>query len=503
MTSIGYRIARGAGWTVSMRLLERFLGLLSTLVLARLLVPEDFGVIAMATSVAAILEAITAFGFEWAIIQKRTEDPRHLNTAWSLNVLVGFANALAIVSLTTPAALFYSEPRVSPVMFALAFTAAVTGFRNIGMVRFEQELDFRYIVAMTLGRKAASVIVTVSAALYFRSYWALVAGLVAGAVIEVLLSYALHPFRPRFTLSNWRELFGFSKWLLLSNLLGFLAHRGFDLIIGSRAGAPALGTYSLAYELSNLPTTELVTPVMRAVYPGYAKLASQRSELAGGFRSVLSVLAVFAVPAGAGIACLAEPIVYVLLGEKWAAVAPLMVALAFFGMLRAIQANTGSVYLAIGEPRIVAALTGTYVLMSLPLFAVVLSTTGLVTASWVLVACSSFVGFVNFFLLTRRAIVTVSDLLSTLTRPVVAAGVMAVVLLASKEAFWSPGSWTISAVGLLGLVLLGAMTYFAALIALWTIASKPAGPETVVLRALRSVSRRRLEPEPNRRVIED
>src|SRR5262249_27643518 len=136
-------IASGAAWMVLFRLLDRSVGVVSTLVLARLLVPEDFGVVAMAMSIISLVELATAFSFEIALIQK--PDPRrvHFDTAWTLNIVVAFCGGVVTAALAAPAAQFYQEPRLTLVMLAIAAGWTVSGFENVGTVEFRRSMNFQ------------------------------------------------------------------------------------------------------------------------------------------------------------------------------------------------------------------------------------------------------------------------------------------------------------------------------------------------------------------------
>ena len=474
---IGRQIAKGAGWTVGIKLCQRALGLVSTLVLARLLVPADFGLLAMATSIYAVLDALTAFGFEAAIIQRQASSPDYLNSAWTLNAMIGASNALALLIAIPLAVGFYKEPRIASILWVVAACSVIGGFRNIGMVLYEQAMDFSRIFAIAVYKKLTTFAVTLSLALYLQNYWALVIGMLSGAIADLLLSYWLHPYRPRLSLSRARDLLHFSKWLLVNNVLFFLNHRGSDFIIGNRAGAAALGTFSVAYDVANLPTSELVHPVMRAVFPAYARLAAVRDDLTRGFLMVFRMVTAFSIPAAAGIACLAEPIVAVLLGPKWTAAVPLIQLLAFFGAVRALQANSGSIYLALGQPAVLTGLSALYAVVALSSFAIVLSQRDLVTATWALLGANVFTAAINFMLLLRKLDLSLRALLSALVRPFAASAVMAAVLVTAQGAFPVTAPFGYQVVALLGLITLGACTYALVLVAIWLMAGRPNGAE--------------------------
>ena len=126
----------------------------------------------------------------------------------------------------------------------------------------------------------------------------------------------MHPHRPRWCLSEAHVLYRFSRWLLLINFVGFLRNRSADLIIG-RASADLVGIFSIAYEVSNLPSTEMVAPINRVLFPGYVQLADDLDRLRSAFRATLGLIALVILPASAGLAAVADPLVRVMLGEKW------------------------------------------------------------------------------------------------------------------------------------------------------------------------------------------
>src|SRR5687767_1543898 len=140
MATIQSKMTTGIAWMVTARLADRGIGLISTLILARLLVPDDFGLVAMATAIGGILDLLGAFSFDLALIQKKDAGKNHYDTVWTFTVLFGLVCAIALVGLAIPAAIFYREPRLEAVMYALAVLYLVGGFSNVGVVDFRKEL---------------------------------------------------------------------------------------------------------------------------------------------------------------------------------------------------------------------------------------------------------------------------------------------------------------------------------------------------------------------------
>lgn len=485
MSDLKRRMAKGAAWMVLFRFVDRGIGLIATLILARLLVPGDFGLMAMAMTIIAALELLGAYSFETALIQNRNAERSHYDTAFTLNLALALVKALLMALLAQPAAAFYGEPRLEAVMLALAAASVLQGLENIGIVDFQKELQFDREFRLSLYRRLVGFAITMAAAWWLASYWALIIGIAATRLAGVALSFGMHPFRPRLSLERWRELFGYSKWLLLNNVLIFLNNRGADFVIGRMSGSHALGLYSVSYDLANLPTTELVYPIQRAVFPGYSQLAGDIDKLRVALLEVIGLMAILTMPIGLLIAALAEPMVLALLGAQWLEAAPLIQVLAFFGVIRALHGPAGSIYLALGRPRLVALLSVVQLTIALGLMTAWVPAQGAVGAAWSLLVGAASAMAVNYWLAFRHLSLAPTALLAVIWRPVLAGGLMAagVGALAME---WDTGRSSLGAwVELLGLSSLGIALYVPMLLAMWAGVGKPQGAEAVLIREIR------------------
>jgi lipopolysaccharide exporter len=483
MTDINRKMAKGASWLILFRMIDRGIGFVSTLILARLLIPADFGLVAMAMSMLAFVTMLSAFSFDIALIQNAQSERRHYDTAWTFNVFFGFFNALALLALALPVASFYNEPRVVAIMLALGINCAIQGFSNIGIVAFQKDLDLYKEFIFGVAKKMAAFIVTISLAFSLRSYWALIAGVVASSVLGVLLSYQMHPYRPRFCLQGRKELFHFSKWMLLNNFLISLVHKIPDFVIGKLAGSEALGIYTVAYEISNMPTTELVFPISRAVFPGYAKMAGEGDELGNGFLEVLSIILLITVPMGFGIIALAEPLVHVLLGEKWLAAIPLIQVLGIYGILRASSSNAGAIYLALGLPRLSTFLTLLFLAMMMPSLWWMVSMYGVHGAAYAVLLTTAIQVPIGFFVIMRLLRIGIWSLASVMWRPIVSGLIMAGTIMLAQR-IWDAGHAARTpgyAMQLCTLIPLGIGIYMASVLGLWLVIKCPQGGESKIL----------------------
>lgn len=489
--SLGTRIAAGAAWMVVFRLLDRSIGILSIAILARLLLPADFGLVAMATAIIAIIELLSAFNFDMALIQTQQTTRAHYDTAWTLNVAMAGACALLVAAAAFPAGAFYGDSRLAPIMLWLSLATCIRGFENIGIVAFRKELRLFREFQLLLAKRILAFLVTISIALALRSYWALVWGTLAGSLSGVVLSYLFHPFRPRFDLAARGELLHFSKWRVIDNILNTFANRAVDIIVGKTLGPGPLGLFSLAQEISYLPSSELSAPINRAVYPGYAKVASDQAVLKAQFLDVLGLTALLTAPVAFGIAAIAPLLVPLLLGEAWREAVPLMKILAVAGLLVSLRTNVGYVFLALGRSKLLVVMTAVRFGIVVP--ALVLGTVyfGTEGAAWTILGTAiAFLPITHFFM-HRVLGIRLAEHAGVLWRPVIAAVGMAWVV--SEYFAWTEHGFAAShmVLALASAVALGFAAFVSFTSLLWAASGFPRSAEARVSSAIQGYFGRR------------
>lgn len=487
MTNVNPKMASGAAWMLGYKAAERSISLLSTIILVRLLAPHDFGIVAMAMAMVSLFQLISAFGFDIVIIQRQDAGREHYDTAWTFQVLFGFLIAFLLILGAVPTAAFYNEPGLENIFYALAAAQAIGGFENIGTVAFRKELAFHKEFLFMSSRKFMSFLVVIPLAFWLKNYWALVLGTVFGRTIMVAVSYYAHPFRPRFSLAATSDLFGFSMWLVLNKVIGFLAERAPHFILGKISGMSVLGIFELSYEISNMPTTELTAPINRAVYPAYARISGSIEALRKAYLDVLAYLALFALPAGIGICAIAEPFVHVILGPKWDQAIPLIRILALYGSVTALGSNTSLVYLSMGRPRIITLLGGIKVLLLLPMIVIMTHLHGVTGTAWSILGASLLYEPIGYAAVTRVLKMKVTRLMHVIWRPFLASLFMywavetSVAMLSQREIL------EFDAARLAFGVLAGASCYVGMIFLLWRICGSPQGAEASVFRKFKFV----------------
>ena len=482
-------IAKGAAWMLLLRTAERSLGLVSILILARLLVPADFGLVAMAMSVIAFVELGSSFGFELALIQREHPTREHFDTAWTLQIMFGAGCALLTVLLAYPTAWFYGDSRLPIVMFVLGAGWLIQSFENIGVVEFRRQMVFSREFAFLGTKRAIGFTVTLSLALMFQTYWALVAGMIASRLSGVVLSYVLQPFRPRWSLAVYGDLFSFSSWIFVVNLLNFVSNRSSHFIVGRLHGSVALGLYTVGSEIALLPVTDLIAPINRAVFPGYARTAGNPDALRQNFRDVIGLLGVLALPASFGVAAIAGPLVSTMLGDKWAEAVIFVQILALTGAFHAATSNHYSVWLALGKTGVVAFVGAVHVALLLPLMLVLSHFLGVVGIAYAELCAMGGATIVECVMLSRALRLSIRSYVAGLWRPVIAATVMALVVMMVRHELTDGHRVVGSLFQLAVAVPIGIVIYTTTLIFLWIVAGRPRGAESLVLdRAVQAAS---------------
>lgn len=483
MEKISNKIAKGAAWMVGFKLVERSIGLISTIILARLLEPGDFGLVAMANAFLSLLLLLTSFSFDVALIQKQDADRHLYDTAWTFNVIFGVLLALTLAITAIPLAQFYNEVRLEKILYLLALSTLLGGFSNIGPVAFRKNLQFHKEFYFLLAKKLMGFTVCMILAFTLRNYWALVWGTFAGRLLEIMLSYRVHPYRPRFCLSGRRELFGFSMWLFVNNTIFFAYHRMADFIISKILGSHTLGVYTIAYELSNLPTTELVAPINRAVLPGYSKIAHDPIALRQGFINVLSMIALCAVPAGVGITLVAEPLVVVILGDKWLETIPLVKILALSGVLIALQNNASVIYNATGKPQYMTVIVVLHVIaLFTPLLIFLLQKHGTIGVAEAYLYSNIIILPINYSIAMRLINANFLQIFSVLWRPLISSIIM-LLLSENLASFLSFNELNKNSLIYLAIFIVsGIFVYTISILGCWLISFRPDGAENFIFK---------------------
>lgn len=482
--SLTGRIAQSTGWIVAWRFATRNLGLLSTLVLVRLLDPSDFGLVALGTAFAATVDALSAFGVQDALMRLPSPTRDSYDTAFSLGVLRGFLTALLIAGSAWPVADFFKEPRLIAVLLALAAGTVITAFENIGTVDFRRHMTFRKEFHLQVLSRIVGVGLTIIIALIWHNYWALIGGILVTRIARLALSYAMSAYRPSFTLRAWHGLIGFSTWNWAVMVLSQVRDRAESFVIGRALTTSDVAIFSVGQEIGSLPVTEVIEPLHRALFSAFVLLNNSSEKPRKLYLDTVEAGFLIILPAGVGISLVADPLVRLMLGDKWLVAIPIVQIMAAVGTISVFRLISDAFYSAAGNLRLTFALTAISAIVRVPLLMVLVSWYGL-TGGAVALGIASLIDQVLYLGITLpRLGIAVSELAGRLWRAVLACLVMVAILWLLGLA-WNP-TLTVGvmpiATDLFGRSGLGALIYTGALAALWLTAGRPDGAERYLLR---------------------
>lgn len=484
MSSITGRLVKGSMWLSLSRAIVNALATLSTFVLAWYLTPADFGLVALATTMLLIVDTVTQISLSEALIRHKAPDESHFSAAWTLNASRGLLLGLLFAVFAYPAALLFNEPRLTGVMLALGVSILLGGLINPRRIMLQRDLIFWQEFVLAVSQKLTGFVAAVAIAMIYHSYWALVIGTLVSQATNVVVSYMVLPFRPRITFRHMKEFFSFSAWLTAGQIVNTLNWRFDYLLVGKMLGGSALGYYSLGSNLAMMPTREATMPLTQTIYPGFASIRHDPARLAAAYQRVQALVAAIALPAGIGVAVIADPLVRLTLGEKWAPVIFIIQALASVFALQTLGSLVQPLGMAKGETRLLFIRDAQMLLVRVPVMVVGLIIAGLPGVIIGRVFTGLFSALVNMILVRRFIGVSVSKQLWANVRALASIALMAAgVAVASHYLDYTTDKVEL-AKQLAVLVSLGGFLYCASTLTLWILMGRPEGPETEIQKIL-------------------
>ncbi|MDO9091393.1 MAG: lipopolysaccharide biosynthesis protein [Rubrivivax sp.] len=478
--STGGHLLRGSIWMIAVRWAMRLIGLVSTMILARLLAPDDFGLIAMVMLTYGLLETISYAGVDLALMRSGADSRAHYDTAWTVQILQGIFIATCLVIAAPYVASYFNEPRVQEVMYWVVLRPLIDSLQNIGTVAFRKELDFAKEFRFTIYVKALNFFVVIGMALWLRSYWALVYGSIIASIVGVAVSYAMHPYRPRLSLAKIKEIWGFSQWLMISRIGSYLNRKCDEMVVGGYAGTTAMGNYHVANELATLPSSEIVMPIRRAMFPTLTKIADRKEEFTAAVLSGFSSVSALCLFVSFSLLVTAPEVVSVVLGSKWSEAAPLMKWMALFGGFSALVLVLEVPLWVAGKTNISAAQTWLELAIILPATLLAVQSYGAEGAAAARAGVSMLMVPIMMALTARYGSVSFVQLAGALARPLAAAVIMAAVVHSLPLDSVGPALLRLAAKGAVCTVL-----YPLLLLLLWRLSGRPPGVEATVVKLVR------------------
>lgn len=474
--TLSTRVAHGAAWIMGAGLFARLVGAVNTVIIARLLVPEDIGIVATAAITMQLLQGVSDIGIAQAVVKFRDADRDDLNTLFTFSLIRGVVIGALLFAAAPLAAGFYGDPRLFWAFAGVSLLPVLLGLLNPKFYEFERELRFSREFIVTIINRLIGVGVSLAVAIVFRTYWAIILGMLASAFVQLVLSYALRPHAPSLSLKSVRKLIGFSGWLGGVSFMAALNNKLDVPILGRIIGQGGAGVYFLGFQLSEMVAGQVAMPLTRAIFPGLSEMQGDAARMRLAFLRGVEALGAFAMPAAFGLAFVAADFTGVVLGQKWSAAAPVIALLAPVIGLQSLFFATQSYAVALGLTRLVFVRELVFFLVRTPVFIWAALAHGMRGAIIAVAATGLFHVALNLALYAQASRAAFWEPLMAARRPLGAVAAMAVWFV-----FVRPDVAAIESLSpvlrLAADIVLGVLIYAGALYGLWRAEGRPDGVE--------------------------
>jgi O-antigen/teichoic acid export membrane protein len=350
--SLRQQAARGVFWSAAGNWGYQLTTLVVVVMLSRLLTPEAFGLVALASVFTALMKLLTEQGLADALVQRRELDPEHLDTAFWMSASVGVLMSAGLVASSWLIADLVNQPDLALVIVWLAPILTFAGLSSVQRAVLTRDLRFASLTLRKLSSVFAGAIVGVTAALAGFGVWSLVAQLLTIEFVGLVALWTASDWRPhlRFSRRHLRDLFGFGASVVGFRLLRFLNTRIDNLVVGAVLGATALGFYVVAYRLLELVISVTTAIIGTVAFPVISRIQHDLAKVQNAYYKAMRLTSAIAFPAFIGLIVVAPEITRLTFGPQWDASVPVMQVLALAGLLNSILFINGIVMKSLGKP---------------------------------------------------------------------------------------------------------------------------------------------------------
>jgi lipopolysaccharide exporter len=310
--------------------LNKAVGLFSTIILARVLLPEDFGIVAIGVLTVGFFQILSNTGATQYLLRAESINDAKVNTSWTINIIIRGVLCLAIYGVSFYVADYYDDPRLKNLITILSLIFFMQAWENPGIIFFKRKQEYGSIVKVTIVGKIFAVSASVLIAVYFKSYWALVAGQATSALANLVGYYVIHSYRPRFELSNAKKQWAFSGWMIPQSILGYFRTQLDTFLVSSIFGKAELGSYHTMKYIAFIPSSHLIVPMTETFLVEMRKAAVEGHNFYNVFSASLLLALLIAAPIAAFLLYFHESVTLLLLGNNWLEYSQLIAA---FGLL--------------------------------------------------------------------------------------------------------------------------------------------------------------------------
>lgn len=311
-------IVRSSAVLFAIRLFQRSIGLVSTLILARLLTPADYGVVAIASISVFLFEAMAQLGTGEYLVQKKALSDGDINTAWTLNLLSKFVFWVIFVAIVPLISAYYEKPELKPVLWVVSLILPIYAMGNVtGMELYRRELNYVPLLYLSAIEKIGAFLVMLLMLAVARNYWVMIVSMLSASIINCLGSYYFASHRPRFCVSQLKVQWDFSKWVLPQGAIGFIKSEFDSMVVSKFYGVVALGGFNLVKSLTLMVGRDVIQPATEPLLASFSRSRDDIQNMGFQFTMSLWLISLFVVPVVAFVYQFGDMIVFVLYGDQW------------------------------------------------------------------------------------------------------------------------------------------------------------------------------------------
>lgn len=403
------RAVRGVPWTLLSYGVNRGVLVLTTVGLARILHPDDYGLVALATVALTFLALVKDLGLGGTLIVRGDLDAEARGTVLTLMVASGFLLAMVATACAPLLAAVFDEPRLTGVLAALSSMLLIGGFSGFYEALMQREMEFRGRFFALLAQALAIAAVSFGLAIAGAGVWSLVVGQIAGLVVFSVALYQLAPerVRPRFRRESARDAIRTGSGFLVQSGTVFVRQNADYLVVGHAFGSATLGIYSMAYRLGDLPYQAVADPVARVTFPTFARVRERGGEIPELFGKVVRLVALVTIPLGAGLSALAEPFTLAIFGDDWKQMIGMLAVLGLWAAVRPTEATLAWLANSLGRAGVTGLISMLILVPLLPALVLAATFAGPVAIAWVVLGDTVLSLVLLLILLQRHALVSI------------------------------------------------------------------------------------------------
>lgn len=360
---------KGLSWMGALRVVTRSLALVKIAILARILVPAQFGIYGIATLVLGFLEMLTETGINIFLIQKKEKIDEYVNSAWAVSIVRGFLIGTLIFVLAPFIASYFKNENAVFILYLVSVVPVIRGFINPSCIKYQKNLEFNKQFKYDSVIFFTDAIFAIGLGIITKSENSFVYAMIISTILEVILSFVYFKPTPKFVFEKTKtfEVINRGKWITGAGIFNYLFQNLDDILVGRVLGTASLGIYQQAYKISTLPVSEVGEVFNKVTFPIYVNLKDDTVRLRKAFLKTLLIISLLVVPFGFVVFKFPVEIVSFVLGENWISAAPVLQLLAIYGVTKAISNSFFSLFLGIGKQEAVTyiTLTSTLILVAI------------------------------------------------------------------------------------------------------------------------------------------